>query len=329
MNEETTETKKPVRAGAIVLEGRVREYTLDTLGPLLGTFQEDLRVVVFDITTEAQLWRRGKGADSNDILSDAPLLLGSAHDIWQILTPAQRDKVNIDLQLLALCLDECYKLRDLAQQHGALAAVTSGAIAGRNRGTKQMLRELRAARRSLLDSLHDALDEPALATVLRLVGLATRKALVDGSERLAGHVTGLLDRASEDEQLRLRTYNITAERATELRNKVMAVRAATLATAAPAPRVDQRRLDIQDGRVLFLMSRIYRAFRAARREDPSILLPEVRTLANILTSRARTTPRKPPSTPKTPTSPTGTDTGGATEPPTPPSGAKQAKTKKK
>jgi len=40
----------------------------------------------------------------------------------------------------------------------------------------------------------------------------------------------------------------------------------------------QRRLDLQDGRVIELMERVLRAFRAAHRQDRSIRVPSLSTL---------------------------------------------------
>ena len=122
--------------------------------------------------------------------------------------------------------------------------------------------------------------------------MKTPTSLVDGSQRLADYVLELIERASKNDQLRLRTYNITAERVDELRNRVAQVVAATTVIATPARRIEQRKLDIQDGRVLFLMGIILRAFRAARREDPTILLPEVRALARHFISPPRPGRRK-------------------------------------
>jgi len=311
MADGTPHTDKSAPAAPTILVGRTREYTLDTLGPLLGAFQENMRAVLFHTVTEAELWKRGRTVRTDHILQDAPLFLGSAYDISQALTAAQRRKVNLDPQILALCLDECFTLRQLAQQHGLVAAVTSGSKAGRKSRTQQALRELRALRRSLLNSLRDALAAPAWAAVRQLVGKATRKTIADGSQRLADHVAALVRGASEDERLRLHAYNIGAERATELQAKVAEVRAVIAVAASPAPRVQQRKLDIQDGRVLFLMARIYRAFRAAQRENPAILLPEVRALAGILTTRPRSRPRKARSTAAPPAPPAGSNGAGA------------------
>ncbi|HEX2573572.1 MAG TPA: hypothetical protein VH877_28745 [Polyangia bacterium] len=307
MADETPHTAKPAPAGPTPSMSRTHEYTLDTLAPLLGAFPENLRALLFHNVTEAELWKRGRTVRTEHILQDAPLFLGSAYDVWQALTDAQRKKVNLDPRILAVCLDESRKLRELGQQHGLVAAVTSGGQAGRKSQAQQALRELRALRRSLLGSLRDALAAPAWARARQLAGKATRKALADGSERLADHVAALVRDASEDEQLQLCAYNIVAERAAELQAQVANVRAVTAVAASPAPRVQQRKLDIQDGRVLLLMARIYRAFRAAQRENPAILLPEVRALAGILTTRPRSRPRKarPTAAPPTPPSDAG------------------------
>jgi len=53
----------------------------------------------------------------------------------------------------------------------------------------------------------------------------------------------------------------------------------------PGRRVSQRALDLQDGRVLLLAERTLRAFRAARRADPTILLPELNEITSASSSK--------------------------------------------
>jgi hypothetical protein len=62
--------------------------------------------------------------------------------------------------------------------------------------------------------------------------------------------------------------------------------------ATPGRRVTQRALDVMDGRVLTLIEKGMRAFRAARRADPSILVPRLNKIAWMFETR-RSSPKAP------------------------------------
>lgn len=299
MEKETLQTllSTPNRAG---VGGNPQEYTLDSLVPLLGAFDETVRTVIYNLVSEQELFKEGKRVASDRILDDAPLFLGSAHGIWRGLSESQRKRVNIEEHLFALCLDESLKLRELRDGHQVAAAVTAGGRAGRRVTRSQVLRALRASRRSMLASLKNGLDKASLAHAKALAGTAARTVtLIDGSERLADYVAQRIADAAESERARLRSFNLTTERVAELRSHVAAARATRVATTRGG-RIEQRLLDIQDGRVLFLMERIVRAFRAAQNEDPTILVPELRALANHFAPRRSGRGPKTPTPPKTP-----------------------------
>ncbi|HEX2568554.1 MAG TPA: hypothetical protein VH877_03270 [Polyangia bacterium] len=306
MKEDTLKTLAPT-LGRASAAANPHEYTLDSLVPLLGTFEETVRNVIYSLVSEQDLLKRGKRVASDRILEDMPLFLGSAHDILQSLSDAQRKKVSVEAQIFALCLDETLKLRQLREGHQVAAAVSAGGRAGRQVSKRQAVSALRAARRGLLTSLQNGLDKASLAHAKALAGkAATITALMDGSGRLADYLAQRIEAASEDEQVQLRSFSLTAERVAELRSHLAGVRVATQVAAARRGRVEQRQLDIQDGRVLVLVERILRAFRAAQHEDPTILVPELRALAKLFTSRPgsrgpkKSPPAKTPSTPPAP-----------------------------
>lgn len=319
-NETTPAPRTLAPAQTALAASKPREYTLDSLAPLLGTYDEDLRDALFEIVSEEKHLRRGKRVCTDHILDDVARFLGSTYDIWHALSEQQRKKVNLDPRVFAVCLREAVVLEQLRESHGQVTAMSAGGKAGRKSQARQALRAAKAARWSLLDSLGCALAAPELAHAEKLAGtVKTPTSLVDGSQRLVDYVLELIERATKNDRLRLRTYNITTERVDELRNKVAQVAAATIGIATPARRVEQRKLDIQDGRVLFLMGIILRAFRAARREDPTILLPEVRALARHLVSPPRPGRRKVrPTTPPESATPDGSVNAPSTASPRPP-----------
>src|SRR5262249_26987706 len=102
----------------------------------------------------------------------------------------------------------------------------------------------------------------------------------------------------------LEQYGAGAACAAEIRTRASRVRQAGMVKATPGKRVTQRALDILDGRVLYLIEKGMRAFRAARRADPSILVPELNKIAWMFELRgsksksSKPAPEKPP--PKAP-----------------------------
>ena len=90
--------------------------------------------------------------------------------------------------------------------------------------------------------------------------------------------------------------------------KVTAATAAELEAAAAAldglgdrsidtRRIEQRKLDAQDGRVLVLLDVIDRAFRQAHRVDPAILIPTFHALASLFGGRSSASAPTPPAPP--------------------------------
>src|SRR5262249_25959615 len=131
----------------------------------------------------------------------------------------------------------------------------------------------------------------AMARVEELVGAAETPArLAAGLDQLATFIDELLKIGDRHEHLRLRAFHLTKGRAMVLRAYAERLRAedpGPLSEGAPAWAASaQRQLDLQDGRVIELMERVLRAFRAAHRQDRSIRVPELSTLGWIFDARA-------------------------------------------
>lgn len=299
MNKDRKTTKKKTAVSAPAEAGRKGTHTLDSLVALLGPVDEPLRTALFENVLDEALVKRGTRVLSTSILDDAPLFLGSTYNIWQAITDVQRAKVNIDPQVFALCLDEAHILRRLVQGFHAVVTTSASDQVEHSVEVRQVVSEGVALRSSVVDSLKSVLDPAQVAHVKKLAGTAeTPETLAGGMKRIADYVSALLKNNTESQRRRLSTFNITAERATALKSKAEQVRLTGAVTVAAVRRVEQRKLDLQDGRVLLLMEHILRAFRAAHREDPTILLPEVRALASVFNTRPTTTRRKPRTPPK-------------------------------
>jgi hypothetical protein len=136
-----------------------------------------------------------------------------------------------------------------------------------------------------------------------------------------GFVGSHLGTAAADDAAALELWSIDASTVAKLTAAASALDSFDDASIGTR-RIEQRKLDQQDGRVLFLFDMIDRAFKQAHRGDPTILIPTFRKLQGVFNSR----PRSPAAKPTGPTGSTGaTGPTGAAGPigasgPTGPSG---------
>jgi hypothetical protein len=112
--------------------------------------------------------------------------------------------------------------------------------------------------------------------------------------QLATFIEELLKVGDRHEHLRLKAFHLTSGRVQMLRAHAARLRVLSDGPkpgAMPAWAVDaQRRLDLQDGRVIELMERVLRAFRSAHRQDRSIQVPTLHVLGWIFDARSKETP---------------------------------------
>jgi len=262
--------------------------TLETLMRRLGTPDADLRDAIFDGIEEAALLEIGTRVDSTDILREVPRFVAEASEIERSLSTAQRVCLLFSPGILAVLLGEAHRLH-------ALFCAPAAPPDPAGRAVRAEVREGLALRNNVLTALRNALGAVAMARVEELVGLAeTAGRLASGMDQLATFIEELLKVGDRHEHLRLKAFHLTSGRAQVLRDHAARLRAFSDGPkpgAMPAWAVDaQRRLDLQDGRVIELMERVLRAFRAAHRQDRSIRVPELQVLGWIFDARSKGTP---------------------------------------
>jgi hypothetical protein len=271
---------------------RPSEPALSLLERRLGPPDADLRDAIFDGVEEAALVEIGTRIDSADILREVPLFAGAALAIERSLSTAQRENLLLSPGILAVLVGETQKLRALL---GAPEATTppSGNIA------RELLREGLALRNNVTEALRNALGATARAKVEELLSTAEApERLGEGLSQLATFIEELLRLGDRHEHLRLKAFHLTAGRAQLLRDAATRLRGQVgkgtrpeAQTGASAWAVEvQRRLDLQDGRVVELIERVLRAFRAAHRQDRSIRVPELRYIGWLFDARSREPP---------------------------------------
>jgi hypothetical protein len=255
------------------------DYTLDGLSETLRAPDEKIRAALFDDVDEASLVESGTKVDSDNIIKDVPGFVGMALDVQKDLSDAQRALLMLSPALLPLLVSETLELRRLKADHDASVTEGAGGKAERATVERREMREGIGLRDSIYDALRNARGSRGMAKVDEIVGTAeTGEKLAQGMEALAGFVRERLQKGSAAERTRFEVFQIREASAKSLETKAAAVRKASTVTAAPARRITQRRLDLQDGRTLDLIDRVLRAFRAAHRQDRSILVPALRTI---------------------------------------------------
>jgi len=260
---------------------------LGGLAKKLGAPDVSFATRAFRRAREAELVQAGTEVDSANVLEDVPRFVGSALSIWDALSPAQRQLVRFPSALLPLIVQEAIRLRDLKTKHDAQKVGDAAGRAERETKARQAMRDGIAERDMVYDSLRNALSDDRLDELDSVVGTAdTHEKLARGLEALADFIDRVA-KADPEDALALDDYGAGPGRAHALRERANVVREHGQATATSTRRVTQRALDLQDGRVLLLIGKIVRAFRAGRRADATILLPELNRLTRLFETRPR------------------------------------------
>jgi hypothetical protein len=268
-----------------------------------GLSNEPLRKALFQNVSEAVLVETGTSIDSQSLLDDIPRFVSSMIEIRKALSPSQRGLLKLPEGIPALLIAEATALRTLHAEHLDAAVQGAGSKAQRESESRRESREGIALRDLVYDALRSAVGAEGMSEIDAISGTAeTSEALAKGLSSLADHVRRL-QKAGGDKRLLLEEFGVDEACAATLEQKAVRVRKAGEAVAAPTKRVTQRKLDLQDGRVAHLIGVALRAFRAARRADASILVPELRKSAwlfEVRSGRARASKDAPsPPAPET------------------------------
>ena len=273
-----------------------KKYSFEELLARVGAPDEELREAMFEEVVESRLVDMGTSVESDRLLKDVPIFVGSTLDIYAGLSEDQLDALNLDDQLFPLLMDEARILREDNRAFQTAQTATAGTKAQREAAAKRERQTALAQRNNLVGALRNALGEPRLAKLDEFVAGPADDAerLAESIKRVTDFASGLLTQGTVGEQRRLKVYKVDEERVGKVRARIERVRAAAVEKAPQPQRVSQRLLDLQDGRVLFLMDRVLRAFRYARRVDSTILLPELRYVAGFFEIRTGRRPGKGP-----------------------------------
>jgi hypothetical protein len=269
----------------------LKPHTLDTLTAGCGLSPADEKVfaTLFRRVREVTLVSSGQRVDTRDILESIPDFVVSARSIYTQLTEQQqRLCVGYSERLDTLLLHEALKLRELKREYDLQSRLGAASRAVRRMAAREAIQEGMALRNQAVAALHSVLgdDDDWLIEVQESKGAAeTAEQVAEGLERLADLVEQHL---AEDEDTRtlMEEFRLSADYTVEIRHAADWVREAVRAdtVSIPVVPVSQRRVDLQDGVVLHLISIIVRAFRAAQGRDHTIVQPELGALSSFFGS---------------------------------------------
>lgn len=250
--------------------------TLGELARVVGQPSEELREALFRRVPDAQLVEMGARIDSQCILDDVPGFVAAGLDVLKRLSAEQRGLLKLPPGLFALLVDETLLLVKIKRERDEQGEPDSDTKpAAREAQTKRAMREGLLLRNVALQALRTLLSREAMVEVERRVeGADSPARLVDGLQALTEVVRRLLGGDALD-QLMAREFGLDDAFVVRLASEAASLQA--LASLPPPPEltVSQRRLDLQDGRVLHLLAIALRAFRAAHKVNALVEEPRL------------------------------------------------------
>lgn len=263
-------------------------FTLDGLYTIVGSVDERVVKALFAKADQDTMFGEGLRVDSQRILDAVPRFCGQAREIWANLTPQQkRLVVGYTSEFDPVLIRETIILRDLKARHDDRFQACSGSRLRRKVEARQAAQDGITLRDQAVQSLRTMLGRtsPEWVGLEDSIGTAeTAEKLARGLEWLSQAMLEVRKSASPELLKLMDLTGLGADYASDLAAAAKAVRdtaAAASLTPTADTRVTQRQLDVQDGRVLYVVGLIYRAFRAANRRNPAILVPELGPLASF------------------------------------------------
>ena len=303
-------TKKPAASApqkrtskaAVTSSASDETLDLDQLAEALGAPSDAIAELVLSARDDEGFLALGTSYASEDILASITPFLGMAKAQLEALDPKGRKLlVGVSKSVLALGAREALTLRETFQSF--TQSSPKGAATRRAN-----LRAVTSESVLLRDQIYGAISASVPSTGPLRDKVNAGVGTADSPEQLAGGlvtVAGLVVRVRKGATAAARAaydeLGITAEVAVELKKKAAQLRAAnTEATkgADPKKRIDQRTLDMQDGRVLHVVQHLYRAFREAHHRQATILMPPLgrmkRLSGNFRTGKPASNPVEAP-----------------------------------
>lgn len=253
-------------------------FSLEKLSAELGEPSPGTTALFLGRSTDEEFLALGTEFATQDILEATPRFLGTA-----LAAMEGKEVMGVSVGVVALATQQALVLRDTYRSFLDRGFVSAAAKRDKIREANN---DCRATRDQVIGALNTALPrQGALRERFDTLCSAapTPEALAVSMEGLGKLTLALLESASEEERATFAELGIRAGLEAELKSKAKLLRAVSdVATSGePAKAVDQRALDLQDGRVLHLIQVIHRAFRDAHAKDASLLQPPLGRLRRL------------------------------------------------
>lgn len=259
-------------------------YNLDQLHQTLGAPSSAITTVLLGSRTDDELLALGTSFASADILESAPRFLGTAHAFYASSTAAARKRlIGISPDVFALAVSESItlrgKLRDFRSSAGASATTRRDKL-------RAAVSESRAKRDQVLTTLSGVV--PAKGKLRDKLETSagpapTPEEVAIALDTLSEVVANVLKAATDDTRSAYAAIGIDEALAESLKAQAKTLREASDVASGgdPIKSVNQRELDLQDGRVLHLITHIYRAFREAHGVTATVVQPPLGRLRRL------------------------------------------------
>ena len=266
--------------------------SFEKLAATLGEPSPALAALMLGGRSEADYLALGTDFATADILEAAPRFLGTAA---AALGAHSKGVLGVSKGVIALAVRESIVLRDNLREFRGKGVMTAAA-------KREKVREANAESRALRDQVLGALStvvprDGALASKLEQASAAapTPEELALSLDAISSLVRDVRVAGSPEIRAAYDELGLGDEVASALKSKAKILRAVSdvLTSGDPDKTLDQRALDLQDGRVLHLIAHIHRAFRDAHTTDATLVQPplgRLRRLAGRPTKAAVATP---------------------------------------
>ena len=286
----TVAAKKTGVNNALALEESEPLHSFEKLAAELGEPAPALASLLLHGRSEAEYLALGTDFATTDILEAAPRFLGTAA---AALAAHSKGVLGVSQGVLALAVREAIVLRDHLRDFRGKGSVTA---AVKREKVREVNADCRALRDQVLGALSVVVPRAGAAKLEQASAAApTPEELAISLETISTLVLDVRASASADARAAYDELGLGEEVARALKSKAKILRAVfDVATSGdPGKTIDQRTLDLQDGRVLHLIAHIHRAFRDAHATDTTLVQPplgRLRRLAGRPTRAAAITP---------------------------------------
>lgn len=249
--------------------------TLQALETALGPPAPELAGNLLRGWTNARFHALGCEIAPERILDSVPRIVGMAAASLGSLPEQTASVVLLDPGILALIVREARAIEPLSREWDHAAHAQHALVVAWN-ARRARVRQVAIGHRDVVaQALTRALGDQAEVVRATRGDAEDDAALALGVESVAALAEHTLANGSEAERAALLCFKVNSARVKVLREKAAAVQALGAPPVALEQDTTQRKLDIQEGRVLVLLDILLTAMREAKKLDAALVMPEL------------------------------------------------------